>query len=67
MANWKKVIVSGSSPELNIITASGEFSASGRWYANLDEADNQEYLVTYDPVTGEFGYRLLSNFPGGPS
>lgn len=65
MADWKKIVVSGSNPELNIITASGDISASGKWYANLDEADNQEKLVTYNPTTGEFGYRLLSSFPGG--
>ena len=65
MADWKKIAVSGSQVDLNIITASGDISASGKWYANLEEADNQERLVTYDPITGEFGFRLLSNFPGG--
>jgi hypothetical protein len=66
MADWKKVIVSGSSPELNIISASGNISASGKWYANLDEADNQDILVAYDPSTGEFQYKNLSDFPGAP-
>ena len=67
MADWKKIIVSGSSPELNIITASGEFSASGKWFANLDQSEDQTYLVTYDRDTGEFGYRLLATYPGAPS
>lgn len=66
MAEWKKVIVSGSNADLNLITASGDISASGRWFANLDEADNQEILVTYNPDTGEFGYRNLNTIPGAP-
>ena len=73
MANWKKVIVSGSNAHLNHITASdGAFSsnssasisASGGWWGLLPEADNQDYLVTYDTTTGEFKYRALSDFPG---
>ena len=66
MADWKKVIVSGSNADLNHITASSAISASGRWFANLDEADNQEILVTYNPETGEFGYRTLISIPGAP-
>ena len=64
MGEWKKVIVSGSNAELNNITASAAISASGKWFANLDEAPNQDYVTTYDPITGEFKYRLLSSFPG---
>lgn len=63
MADWKKIVVSGSNPEFNTITASGEFSASGRWFANLDEATDQTYVVTYSS-SGEFGYRELNSFPG---
>lgn len=67
MADWKKVAVSGSQVDLNIITASGDISASGKWYANLDTSEDQTYLVTYDRDTGEFGYRLLETYPGAPS
>ena len=67
MADWKKVAVSGSNPELNIITASGNISASGKWYANLDTSEDQTHLVTYDPTNGEFQYRELSTYPGAPS
>lgn len=64
MGEWKKVIVSGSDAELQNITVSTDISASGKWFANLVEAPNQDYVVTYDPTTGEFKYRLLSSFPG---
>jgi len=64
MADWKKVIVSGSNADLNHITASGAISGN-RWYGNLPEADNQEKIVTYNLETGEFGWRELTNFPGG--
>ena len=70
MATWKKVIVSGSNAELNTlftsgdITASGEISGSSRWFGGLETTENQEYVVVYDTATGEFKYRLLSDFPG---
>jgi len=73
MANWKKVIVSGSNANLHNITASdGAFSSnrsasiscSGNWFANLPEADNQTIVVVYDQTTGQFKRRLLSSFPG---
>ena len=72
MADWKKVIVSGSDANLKTvftkthITSSGDVSGSNRWFAKLDEADNQEVLVAYDPTTGEFQYKNLSDFPGAP-
>ena len=70
MANWKKVIVSGSNADLHHITASGgtpqsaSISASGYWYGDLPEADNQIYVVVYDTTTGELKSRLLTSFPG---
>lgn len=70
MAEWKKVIVSGSDAHLKTvfasanITASGDVSGSSRWFANLDEADNQDVLVAYDPSTGEFQFKNLEDFPG---
>lgn len=69
MANWKKVIVSGSNAELNDVFAlntdqSASISASGEWYGNLPEADNQDIVVIYDTTTGQFKQRALSDFPG---
>jgi len=72
MPSWKKVIVSGSDAHLKTvfastdITASGDISGSNKWFAGLDEADNQEVLVAYDPTTGEFQFKNLSDFPGAP-
>ena len=65
MADWKKVIVSGSNADLNHITSSGLVKGN-RWYGNLPEADNQDIVVAYDPITGEFQYKNLSDFPGAP-
>ena len=47
MANWKKVIVSGSNSHLNHITASGDISASGFLFGNLPLSDSQ-YVVVYN-------------------
>ena len=60
MANWKKVVVSGSSPEFFHITSSGNISASGKLYGNLDQNTDQTYVVVYEPTTGELEYKLLS-------
>jgi hypothetical protein len=66
MANWKKVIVSGSDAKLNEvstsshITSSGIISASGKLYGNLDENPDQTYVVVYNPTTGELEYKLLN-------
>lgn len=60
MANWKKVIVSGSSPEFHHVTSSGNISASGKLYGSLDENSDQTYVVVYNPTTGELEYKLLS-------
>jgi|TARA_B100001939_G_C16798468_1_gene554558 hypothetical protein len=72
MANWKKVIISGSNAELANITASqsglgsSSISCSGNWFANLPEADNQEILVVYNQTTRRFERRNLNTFPGAP-
>tara|TARA_R100001509_G_C4712021_1_gene163645 strand:+ start:295 stop:513 length:219 start_codon:yes stop_codon:yes gene_type:complete len=72
MANWKKVVVSGSNAELNNVHAlddphrSASISCSGNWFGNLPEADNQTILVVYDTATGQFKQRPLSDFPGAP-
>ena len=66
MAEWKKVIVSGSDAELrevntsSHITASGIISASGKLYGNLDENSDQTYVVVYNTVTGELEYKELN-------
>jgi hypothetical protein len=64
MAEWKKVIVSGSNAHLNNITSSADVSCRGDWFANLPEADNQEVVVVFDQTTGQFKQRTLSSFPG---
>jgi hypothetical protein len=73
MAQWRKVITSGSNTHLNHITASdGAFSnaqsasisCSGNWFGNLPEADNQNIVVVYDQTTGQFKQRTLNSFPG---
>lgn len=66
MADWKKVIVAESNADLNHISASYDVSASGGWSALVEEADNQEILVIYDPATGQFKKRALNTFPGAP-
>ena len=60
MATWKKVIVSGSNAHLNHITSSGDISASGKLYGNLDQNTDQEYIVVYNTATGELEYKLLN-------
>jgi len=60
MAEWKKVIVSGSNAELNRIFASGaitgsNISSSGNLFASLSINDNTGFkTVVYDPSTGKF-------------
>ena len=64
MANWKKVIVSGSSAELNDIFALGNItgsniSSSGELYFNSSEG-NYTDLVVVDTSTGKL-YRTASS------
>lgn len=59
MANWKKVIVSGSDAELHHITASGNITASGFLFGNLPLGDNAE-VVIYDTATGQLRYKELN-------
>jgi len=60
MAEWKKVIVSGSSAELNNIFAKGSItgsnvSSSGNLFASLS-AVPQNWVVTYKSESGQFHY-----------
>jgi hypothetical protein len=54
MANWKKVIVSGSNASLNHITASGAVSASGNLFASLSSDSSNLNTVMYNSTTGQF-------------
>ena len=53
MAEWKKVIVSGSNPHINHITSSGNLSASGNIFAELTENINLTRVVVYNNATGQ--------------
>ena len=59
MANWKKVIVSGSNAHLNHITASGEVSASGFLYGNLP-ASTLDQVVIYNTSNGRLEFKTLN-------
>lgn len=59
MANWKKVIVSGSNAHLNHITASGNVSASGFLFGNLPSGDHDE-VVIYNTTTGRLEFKVLN-------
>lgn len=52
MADWKKVIVSGSSAHLNHITSSGNMSSSGELYFSSSEA-NFGNIVLIDTASGK--------------
>jgi len=65
MAEWKKVIVSGSNAELNNIFASGaitgsHISSSGDLFASLVTASTTN-VVTYNTSTGKFHYTASTN------
>jgi len=60
MANWKKVIVSGSNAELNHITASGNISASGFLFGNLPEDATIDQVVVYNQTTGQLEFKTLN-------
>ena len=59
MANWKKVIVSGSNAHLNHITASGNISASGKLFGNLPSSELAE-VVIYNTGTGRLEFKTLN-------
>ena len=59
MANWKKVIVSGSNADLNHITASGNISASGNLFGNLPTG-TEDKVVIYDSATGQLKFKVLN-------
>lgn len=59
MANWKKVIVSGSNATLNHITASGNISASGFLFGNLPSSDLNQ-VVIYNSGSGRLEFKTLN-------
>ena len=60
MANWKKVIVSGSDASLHHITASGDVSASGKLFGNLPDDSNIDKVVVYNSDTGQLEWKVLN-------
>ena len=60
MANWKKVIVSGSNATLNHITASGNISASGKLFGLLPENADNPNVVVYNTSTGRLERKVLN-------
>ena len=66
MANWKKVIVSGSNANLNHITSSGVISASGKLFGGLQLGTHPE-VVIYDVDTGELKYKELNLINTSPA
>ena len=53
MANWKKLIASGSDAHLNSITASSNISASGHLFASLSLSPSTAQFVTVDTSSGQ--------------
>lgn len=60
MANWKKVIVSGSNAELNHITASGDITASGYLFGSMSINESLQYIVVWNPVNGRLERKLYT-------
>ena len=60
MAEWKKVIVSGSNAHLKHITSSGNFSASGNLFGELSENTQLTRVVVYNPATGQLEQKELN-------
>jgi len=60
MANWKKVIVSGSNAELNSLKLSDSLQVTGSVAAILPNATLPN-IVSYDPTTGVFSYQTTGS------
>ena len=61
MANWKKVVVSGSQAELESLKVSNGLNVTGSLKAILTNT-NQPNIVSYDVVTGQFHYQGTGSF-----
>jgi hypothetical protein len=64
MADWKKVIVSGSSAELHHVTASGGVSTNVMFGQLPEASDSNVLLVGIDLATGLLSFKTQSQFPG---
>lgn len=60
MANWKKVIVSGSNAELNDLKLSGNAQITGSLAAILPNS-TLPHIVSYDPISGVFTYQTTGS------
>lgn len=60
MANWKKVIVSGSNAELNHITASGDITASGHLFGSMSINETLQYIVVWNSTNGRLERKLYT-------
>mgnify|MGYP003678935002 CR=1 FL=1 len=67
MANWKKVIVSGSNAHLHHITASGDVSASGKLFGNLPVTTDIPQVVVYNTTTGRLEWKVLNLINTSPA
>ena len=67
MANWKKVIVSGSNAHLHHITASGDVSASGKLFGNLPVTTDVPQVVVYNTTTGRLEWKVLNLINTSPA
>jgi hypothetical protein len=67
VANWKKIITSGSNAHLANISASGNISASRHLFFSASETNNQSFqVVVRDQDTGKvFVTSSIANFGGG--
>jgi len=62
MANWKKVVVSGSAAELDSLRiANNGLVVTGSVKAGLSNS-NQANIVSYDTATGQFFYQGTGSF-----
>ena len=62
MANWKKVVVSGSAAELQSLKiANNGLEVTGSVKAGLSNS-NQSNIVSYDTTTGQFFYQGTGSF-----
>ena len=68
MANWKKVIVSGSSAQLSqlsvdtSISLSGSLNSTGSVFLQGLTNTSQPYIVSYDSLTGQLYYQGTGSF-----
>ena len=62
MANWKKVVVSGSVAELNNLSVQNNVAITGSLNALGLANANKPYIVSYDTTTGLFSYQGTGSF-----